>query len=416
MHRGGLYCLALSVLIFPITNGGPSVKLACTPCPQSDGGGRAQQVLLHQSLSVLTKLHKLDNTHPCASTFNESCFQLERLSESCSSKCSCLFTFSHVVVNAWGGITNHAKTVYEYGDVSLSGSTFDHSHFSATLHDFSILKRANELPTFSMVVGMRSGYDHLFNHLSFQIMSHVGHFKLFVPNKVVKNAHFHCSKLTAVVLKLLGFAAEKIIVETSIRAENLYLAWLPRWDPWKSSSTRGSIKSVSDDLIHALKARKDLVTGPTAQLTAKDAHISSFKNKTRKVVYFSRKRNDKRFVLNQRQLLDEIEAKLSPDCELVVVGKLDQAMDESTLIADWKRVALLLENAVVLMGPHGGALNNLILAPATAHLVEFTLRPRYTTHSDHYLNTSEKQSGSLSHFKTSPPSSPLMTSIVELTV
>lgn len=93
------------------------------------------------------------------------------------------------------------------------------------------------------------------------------------------------------------------------------------------------------------------------------------------VVYFRRVALKQRHVSNEAHLLDRIKRELRTPYKLIVVESQTQPVRDGELIASWARMAALLQDAAVLIGPHGGALNNMIFAPSSAHIVEINMRP-----------------------------------------
>lgn len=189
---------------------------------------------------------------------------------------------------------------------------------------------------------------------AFQTLVHLSHAQRFLSDSVYSKAYFHCSGLTATILSILGVDRKRLIIEKTVKAKAIILSWLPRWDPWKSASIWGIISDINSLLqTNLMKSSPDLARG----LHEVPYTLNSKNETNKKIVYFSRKRNNQRFVRNQREVLEAIESNLKSGYELVVVGQLQQATEEDMVIGGWRQMVALLRNAAVIIGPHGGRLS-----------------------------------------------------------
>jgi hypothetical protein len=95
------------------------------------------------------------------------------------------------------------------------------------------------------------------------------------------------------------------------------------------------------------------------------------------IVYLNRNstHGSNRVIDNERELLVAILAHLRPSYELVVIRHTDNFNTIPLLHKSWQRYARVLNKAVVMISPHGGAMNNLMWTSNDCHIVTFDEYP-----------------------------------------
>jgi hypothetical protein len=163
-----------------------------------------------------------------------------------------------------------------------------------------------------------------------------------------------CALLRVAAQKLLGAAVhESRFVKADGRgvyaADVVYLPMFPFPSKMGEAPPRTAFSWVAPQLYSMSVARLQALHGVAAP-------------PPRNLVLYLARSVRKRRVVNEGELLAAVEAALLPPYELSVLR------DPS----DWRADSLLVAQAVVLLGPHGGALSNAVfLRPdAASHVVE----------------------------------------------
>lgn len=370
-------------------------------CPGDDS---KQAVRLGKNLRSVVRKVKSNHTLSCPYV-NEDLSTGSRFCESATAKFMCSMMWNMVILTSEGAITDSSSTIYEYGHPSFAGSTFDTSVMKVTMKDFNTLQEFGSVNSWmkrTIVFPTRMRFDNLFNHMSFQTIPLLGHMKEYFPALWQSEAFFHTSQLTAAFLRVLGIAEHRIVVERPLHANKVVLPWTPRWDPWKSAPRKGVSQNLLAEFRAALLSQGDQRNDETS----KGSKVALKRSKAVKVVYFSRGKSQQRHVTNEEELLSSIRRRLADSVELHVIPAKSvlQPQREVDLVQGWRSMALLLHDAVLVMGPHGGktnqsineciqesicchfcdvfvmdvrvgALNNMIFAPPGTHVLEFNIIP-----------------------------------------
>ena len=103
------------------------------------------------------------------------------------------------------------------------------------------------------------------------------------------------------------------------------------------------------------------------------------KDLKRAIVLMSRIHDHPRALVNEKMIVSLLQKYLSPEYELYVAGHTDAFHSIEKLQASWRRYAAIYSRSKVILGPHGGAVNNIMWAPSDAHFIEFNDFPSNTS-------------------------------------
>lgn len=101
------------------------------------------------------------------------------------------------------------------------------------------------------------------------------------------------------------------------------------------------------------------------------------------VVYLNRSKDGSRTVFNEPEILKLLKEQLKPQYKLVVLGPTKEYKSIEQLHVIWQQYAEVVNRAVLLIGPHGGGMNNMIWAPDDCDLIEFNEFPD----DEHYMQS-----------------------------
>lgn len=195
---------------------------------------------------------------------------------------------------------------------------------------------------------------------------------------------------TGAMLVLLGVKVENIRLEKQLLAHKLLMPWIPHWNPVQIASLKGIAKEMTKEMTDKLvsltfteeqKAKVKPIF--VASGVKSDGEyiavekIDEFLKSTNKrfVVYLSRAADATRAVVNENELLQALNAALSDDYQLVILGPTPPYKEIDDLLVLWQRYAKIVSRAKVFIGPHGGGMNNIMWAPEDCHMVEFNEFP-----------------------------------------
>ena len=192
------------------------------------------------------------------------------------------------------------------------------------------------------------------------------------------------------MLLLLGVKMDRIRLEKQLLARTLVLPWVPHWNPVQIASFKGIAKEMAKEMTTKLigmsfpRDEKELVK-PIFVASGLDKHgqykpvesIDDFLRGTKKrlIVYLARAADATRAVVNENELLQELQDALHEDYQLVILGPTPPYSTVESLLVLWQRYAKIVSRAKVLIGPHGGGLNNVMWTPEDCHMVEFNEFP-----------------------------------------
>ena len=107
----------------------------------------------------------------------------------------------------------------------------------------------------------------------------------------------------------------------------------------------------------------------------------------RTVVYMPRSLKSTRSVVNDFEIIEFLRKNLHPSYELVIAGHTQEYKTVEALHESWRTFAQIFSNARVIIGPHGGAFNNLMWAPQDVDYVEFNEFPDDDVYSQSHGET-----------------------------
>lgn len=338
----------------------------------------------------------LSTSQPCAYDSSGICHSPRFLSLSSLSSFYCTYNMSNFVVSAEGGIfpTSNGKAlteelvIFDYAALkSIDGYEQYKADVVTPARTFTVPKRIPN--THDLVVPLRVKWDFLFNHLSFEVLPIIGaayHFYRPIWDKL----SFHCSLHSAALMELLGVSASRIIVSETIQVKHVLLPATPHflrdWILNRPAPIRGITAEVSTKVTQALlnMTIEPSVAAHLAPLNfscishpkvSQDLLLSS-EDPFRYVVFLSRTGQHERQVYKQELLLQMISKVMNKDkYRLILMGISKEQSSIPLLHAAWQRSARIFSKAIVMMGPHGGAWNNMMFTPPDCHYVEFNILP-----------------------------------------
>lgn len=210
------------------------------------------------------------------------------------------------------------------------------------------------------LIPIRTRWDDCFNHLSFQSMPLIGLVYEFHP-ELFYSAHWQTSRFTAAILLLLGVNAEKLIIEESALANEVWLPWMQYWNPYNTLPLPGISRGVSLLATEKLLQKKISATvikriDPLIPLDYKYAPLTlntSVNSSERYVVYLNRTAQHTRNVVNELAILQAIQENLKDGYRLVVLPSMKEVRSIEEMHGRWQQFARILKHAIVIMGPHG---------------------------------------------------------------
>jgi hypothetical protein len=273
------------------------------------------------------------------------------------------------------------------------------------------------LHVYDVVVPTRTLWDSKFTHAAFQAVPFLALARLAYgpPSSASwRSLTWHASMPTAALLTLLGVPRERIVVGRTVLAREVRLPWAPQWAPPLAGLWKGMAAEVCRDITRNLLAlpfaeygycdevcqRAPPANGASPRGTndhnasigktaAADVPSSGTTTTTalptsgkRLVVYLSRPHTATRYVTNEHEVLAAMRLHLHPSLELAVIHSTVDFHSIKRMHMSWVRYASALHRAKVVVGPHGGAMNNLIFAAPDADVVEFNELPAPVPHAN----------------------------------
>lgn len=301
---------------------------------------------------------------------------------------SCTFILQNVFVTRLGVMTDsQSGELYSLSDPSIGMMSpiyypGIHEQWYTYYHQ-GPFKSIGSSPSYDLVVPTRMRWDDCFNHLSFQSLPLIGHVYEMHHDKWDK-VHWHASLFTAALLVLLDIPLDRIIVQQEAHAKTLLLPWvsgqpkhrlinesshhicLTGWCPPQTSTLHGVARRVS--LLVSENLMKKFA--PLRNDSSPDASIQ--KNL---ILYMPRSLKGIRGVVNDAEILSTIRQHIRSEYEIVLVNHTQEYKTIHELHASWYKYAQLFRRARVIIGPHGGAFNNMMWAPTEVDIIEFNEFP-----------------------------------------
>ena len=151
-----------------------------------------------------------------------------------------------------------------------------------------------------------------------------------------------------------------------------------RFEPHLTNATANTAAAIRKLVVEAeVGAGAGVGLGPEGETS-----MPLLNQSRRSIVYLSRGANHSRSVVNEAELLAALQTHVNPAFDLFVVGHTVEYKSIDLLHASWQHFAKLFCTAKVVIGPHGGAFNNLVWTPEDVHLIEFNEFPDDPIQSD----------------------------------
>ena len=307
----------------------------------------------------------------CVYDYLNKCRTKQHMSVASNISSICNFKLKDMIISSKGTImeSNSFQEIY-FGDTTMvGGKAPEYAPVMAYMylkgfevgHAEFFEKRAISRTISNLVVPLRSRFDDCFNHQSFQTLPLIGLIFEF-HSDIFHSISWHASRHTAALLMLLNITSDKIIIEESIRTEQILLPWIPYWNPIQLSPIYGISRRVCSEMTQGLLRKsfpKTLlesihpikVMNYKYEVLPEDQLLASAKQR-RFIVYLHRSEG-KRHVLNEPDILQAIHHSLHPDYQLIVLSST-RAYDEiEKMHVVWQQYAKIIVRAKVLIGPHG---------------------------------------------------------------
>lgn len=377
-----------------------SMELQCSR--EQDGAQK------EDGIDVRISNHSLPRHCPCAYDKNGKCRQSEHMCGASTADYFCSFTLKNVFISSAGGLLD-CRTLLpiSFAHPTMMGAepiyypkihrTWADGYIEAAkslrlklsdLRGSTFRADAPRLAVHDVVVPTRMRWDDCFNHLSFQSVPLIAHVYEFWGKERWEQLSWHASLFTAGVLRLLDVPMERIILAKNVFAKTAVLPWVRGWCPPQISTLFGVAANVS-----ALMTRRLLQGPPWSAPLDSGAGMSSRAHRPgnysrnrqsenmvateerRTVIYMPRSKTGTRFVVNEDELLRLLRENLRPEFELHVHPYTPEYDTIEKLLDSWREAALIFSRARLIIGPHGGAFNNLMWVPADVDIIEFNEFP-----------------------------------------
>jgi hypothetical protein len=329
---------------------------------------------------------------PCSYDMSGKCHQAKHFCHVPMTDYACSFHVRNATVTQQGAIMAgrlYAAELLVLSDVSLVGER-QAQYLPAAVSAYNewVTKTVSAWRSHPTVISRhvktlvptRMFWDDCFNHLSFQSMPLIGlvyefHHDLFY------STHWQVSRFTGALLILLGIRQERLVVEESVFAKEVVLPWMKYWNPISGAPLQGIARRVSLIATRRLLSMQlsDQVVNHVDRLIPWDARYQPMTlnvsadaaDNIRYVVYFNRTMGGTRTVVNEAELLGAISEHLRPGYRLVVLPPTKEYKSIPELHAVWQQYARIVNRAAVMIGAHGGGLNNMMWTPDDCDLIEF---------------------------------------------
>ena len=301
----------------------------------------------------------------------------------------CTFYMTNVKINSLGGLFQSNNMISMNHDTLYGKSLLEAPAWIQRLSQ----RPHVSVPIYDIVIPTRLHWDDCFNHLSFSSLPIIASAYELLKDKVA-TATWHASLFTAAILNLMGIPLERIIIEKNVHANIAILPWVPKWDPiWHASLhglTNNICKMITNKLLttefHVDKEEvnrlKDKSKLPTDTIIVNNWHNDTiYKNylndptDMRYIIFLTRDRHGPRGVINEIQILKAIKRELKGKYKVIVLSHTKEWKTVHMLHISWQRYAKIIHRAIAIIGPHGGAMNNLMWAPDDCHIIEFNELP-----------------------------------------
>jgi hypothetical protein len=308
---------------------------------------------------------------------------------STSKRFFCNFDLENVIISQWGSLRDEkTSSGYSFRDKTVSGVSTGEGR--SLVHVCNVMSQHEDHPNtmsrdslngaevYPIVIPIRMRWDDCFNHVSFQTVPMIAHV-LELMNSAshidISEVYWHASHVVSNLLTLLGIPDDRIIKEKEVRARRVLFPWVQNWCPTEASTFRGIAANVS-----ATMTRNLLTSGPRLGTNFTDEEIGKPVGGRRTIVYLDRPEGNvsgiQRVVVNRDEIIDALRDEINgTNYEFIVLPSLKGRDVLKHVHESWRASAELVHNAYVMIGPHGGAFNNMIWAPDDVHMVEFNEMP-----------------------------------------
>lgn len=405
MSRTSLIFLVVVATLFALGLSRPPRSLICPTTSSANETSDANR-LVGQFLS-----NPFAQTCPEAFTFDNKIRQASHMCVASNSSSLCIFHGSNIVITkegAWVDRQTGAFHSFRHPSIAKMGPLYFphlHDHWANYYTKFANhLPQTANLPTQKLVCPIRMIWDDCFNHLSFQTLPLIGLVYETQQSRWNKIS-WHSSLFSAALLTLLGVPEQRIFIERPVIAEELVLPWIPGWCPVLISSLKGVANRVATTITQNLLAKYNPLDtsidlkmatysrGFHHSMDPKDTkflddmpppmsenEIQDLVNsKDRLILYLPRSSKSTRSVVNDEEIVKLLRENLNEGYRLVIIAHTKEFKTIEALHRSWYRYAYLFSRAKVIIGPHGGAMNNMMWVPRDCHLIEFNEFP-----DDHY--------------------------------
>ena len=387
-----------------------------------------QPVVISQKISYRSL--KIDSagfypTKVCVYNYRNECITKDYLSVSTDINFVCSFEMKNMIITEKGVLLEgDSNKPISFSHSSMVGN---HPRQYAPIMSYMFLKgldiavqkhfesKPDNYQRAPLVIPIRTRYDDCFNHQSFQSIPLISLIFHFYSYEFVLKANWQASKYTAALLLLLKIPLEKIIIEKPVMANQVKLVWIPQWNPIQLPAIFNISHEVNrlmteqllsfpfierDYIIHHVNDYKNIVFDVHSQPLLfhtnvtkpfQNLSISSMANygslneiinndTYRYIVYLSRsipKPANSRTVENENELLLALDSSINKEkYRVIVLGSILPYKEIHQMHLGWQIFAKIIHRAKVIIGPHGGSMNNLMFAPDDCELIEFNELPK----------------------------------------
>jgi hypothetical protein len=307
--------------------------------------------------------------------------QREHMCTASNQNQSCLFRLSQVIITKDGALID-TRTQKPYSFAHASMGMLEPIYYPGIHHSWSSYY---ELPStthhnhysdpnpYKLVVPTRMRWDDCFNHLSFQSIPLIAHVYEFHQHEW-ENIVWHTSLFTAALLRLLNVPMGHIVMNRQIIANEVFLPWVSGWAPPQQSTIYGIAGRVSDiitrNLLNMYQGSNSAANQTSLRVVDQIAE-----SKQNLILYLHRNFRSTRGVANAAEILSILRKYKHADLEVICVNHTMEYPTIEALHQSWHQHAKLFARARLIIGPHGGAFNNLIWAPKSVDIIEFNEFP-----------------------------------------